>query len=100
MRPRVDAQIASCSEEVLASKRLQRAFEIVLELGNALNEGTSRGAASGFALSSLCKLMDTRGQGGSTLMHYLCTVRRRLKTRPIVTRASLESGAGKPSAFA
>ena len=72
----VPSQISSCSEEVVASKRLQRAFEIVLELGNALNEGTMRGAASGFALSSLSKLMDTKSQDGSTLMHYLCKVRR------------------------
>ena len=62
------------AERVLA--RLQHAFEIVLELGNALNEGTTRGAASGFALSSLSKLMDTKSQDGSTLMHYLCKVRR------------------------
>jgi hypothetical protein len=76
----VPSQISACSEEVLASKRLQRAFEIVLELGNLLNQGTMRGAASGFALSSLSKLMDTKSQDGSTLMHYLCKVRRHKRT--------------------
>lgn len=76
---------------MLACKRLQHAFEIVLELGNALNEGTTRGAASGFALSSLSKLMDTKSQDGSTLMHYLCKVRRAPQSvcrGPPLTRSS------------
>jgi len=50
----------------------------VLDLGNALNEGTARGAAKGFALPSLAKLADTRAQGlhaHLTLLHYLCEVR-------------------------
>lgn len=47
----------------------------ILYLGNALNQGTARGAAVGFKLDSLLKLTDTRASNSKmTLMHYLCKV--------------------------
>lgn len=42
--------------EVLTSKRLPRIMEVVLELGNFLNEKTNRGNAWGYTLGSLLKV--------------------------------------------
>lgn len=39
---------------------MAKIFEVVLELGNFLNENTSRGGAFGFTLNSLNKIHDTR----------------------------------------
>lgn len=50
-------------------------MQTILTLGNALNQGTARGAAVGFRLDSLLKLTDTRARNKRmTLMHYLCKV--------------------------
>ncbi|KAL7590671.1 hypothetical protein Lser_V15G37981 [Lactuca serriola] len=50
-------------------------MQTILSLGNALNQGTKRGAAVGFRLDSLLKLNETRAKSNKmTLMHYLCKV--------------------------
>ncbi|CAN1325881.1 Formin-like protein 13 [Linum perenne] len=57
------------------SGKLKRIMQTILSLGNALNQGTARGAAIGFRLDSLLKLTDTRARNNKmTLMHYLCKV--------------------------
>ena len=47
-------------------------LQLVLETGNFLNEGASYGNASGFSISSLKTLVETKAnQPGITLMHYV-----------------------------
>ena len=48
-----------------------RLLGIVLEVGNSLNHGTSKGGAKGIQLSSLMKLTQTRTNSGATLLEYI-----------------------------
>ncbi|XP_050388074.1 formin-like protein 13 isoform X2 [Argentina anserina] len=67
--------VNSAAEEIRNSVKLKRVMQTILSLGNALNQGTARGAAIGFRLDSLLKLIDTRARNNKmTLMHYLCKV--------------------------
>ncbi|GJN22509.1 hypothetical protein PR202_gb10078 [Eleusine coracana subsp. coracana] len=67
--------INSVADEVRSSVKLKRVMQTILSLGNALNQGTARGAAVGFRLDSLLKLSDIRARNNRmTLMHYLCKV--------------------------
>ncbi|KAL4571375.1 hypothetical protein LXL04_018133 [Taraxacum kok-saghyz] len=61
--------------QIRSSVKLRRVMQTILSLGNALNQGTTRGAAVGFRLDSLLKLNRTRASNSKmTLMHYLCKV--------------------------
>ncbi|EPS69023.1 hypothetical protein M569_05745, partial [Genlisea aurea] len=65
--------INDAAREVKDSSKLRQIMQTILTLGNALNQGTARGAAVGFKLDSLLKLSDTRARNNKiTLMHYLC----------------------------
>ncbi|KAI4327950.1 hypothetical protein L6164_020354 [Bauhinia variegata] len=65
--------INDASREVKESVKLRQIMQTILTLGNALNQGTTRGSAVGFKLDSLLKLSDTRARNNKmTLMHYLC----------------------------
>uniref|UniRef100_F6I0A2 Formin-like protein n=1 Tax=Vitis vinifera TaxID=29760 RepID=F6I0A2_VITVI len=65
--------INDAAREVKESVKLRQIMQTILTLGNALNQGTARGAAIGFKLDSLLKLADTRARNNKmTLMHYLC----------------------------
>ncbi|KAJ0524817.1 putative tensin phosphatase, C2 domain, formin, FH2 domain, protein-tyrosine phosphatase [Helianthus annuus] len=67
--------VNSAVEQVRSSSKFKRVMQTILTLGNALNQGTARGAAVGFRLDSLLKLTDTRARNARmTLMHYLCKV--------------------------
>ncbi|KAH9661093.1 Formin-like protein 13 [Citrus sinensis] len=77
--PRVESKLRVFSfkiqfhTQVRNSAKLRRIMQTILSLGNALNQGTARGAAIGFRLDSLLKLTDTRARNNKmTLMHYLC----------------------------
>lgn len=63
------------SREVSRSRRLRRLLEIVLALGNYMNRG-ARGNATGFRLTSLNRLADTKSSAakGTTLLHYLVEI--------------------------
>ncbi|KAI3513867.1 hypothetical protein L1887_12082 [Cichorium endivia] len=61
--------------KIRSSVKFRRIMQTILSLGNALNQGTTRGAAVGFRLDSLLKLNETRARSTKmTLMHYLCKV--------------------------
>ncbi|GKB84006.1 formin-like protein 6 [Tanacetum coccineum] len=61
--------------DIRSSVKFRRIMQTILSLGNALNQGTARGAAVGFKLDSLLKLNETRARSNKmTLMHYLCKV--------------------------
>ncbi|XP_022145618.1 formin-like protein 14 [Momordica charantia] len=65
--------INDATREVKESAKLRQIMQTILTLGNALNQGTTRGSAIGFKLDSLLKLSDTRARNNKmTLMHYLC----------------------------
>ena len=70
-KPKVEA-ILRASKETYSSKKLRRLLEIVLAFGNYMNRG-ARGNASGFKVSSLNKIMDTKSSlhRQVTLLHYL-----------------------------
>ncbi|XP_061375781.1 formin-like protein 13, partial [Gastrolobium bilobum] len=67
--------VNAIAEEIRNSFKLKRIMQTILSLGNALNQGTTRGSAIGFRLDSLLKLTETRARNNKmTLMHYLCKV--------------------------
>ncbi|KAI3782057.1 hypothetical protein L2E82_12089 [Cichorium intybus] len=87
--PRPEAKLAvfsyklQFSTQIMGSVKLRGIMQTILSLGNALNQGTARGAAVGFKLNSLLKLSDTKvtklndthtRSEKMTLMHYLCKV--------------------------
>lgn len=62
----------SASKEVLNSKRLPQVLEVILEIGNFLNEGSARAGGFGFKLTTLNKLDDTRASDNKTsLLQYV-----------------------------
>ncbi|CAH1432752.1 unnamed protein product [Lactuca virosa] len=79
--PRAEAKLTAFSyklhfsTQLISSIKLRRVMQTIISLGNALNQGTTRGAAAGFRLDSLLKLNETRARSNKmTLMHYLCKV--------------------------
>lgn len=60
------------ARDLARSRRLRALLELVLAIGNYMNRG-ARGNASGFRLSSLNKLADTKSSvsRNTTLLHYL-----------------------------
>nr|XP_011446761.2 disheveled-associated activator of morphogenesis 1-A isoform X1 [Crassostrea gigas]XP_011446762.2 disheveled-associated activator of morphogenesis 1-A isoform X1 [Crassostrea gigas]XP_011446763.2 disheveled-associated activator of morphogenesis 1-A isoform X1 [Crassostrea gigas]XP_011446764.2 disheveled-associated activator of morphogenesis 1-A isoform X1 [Crassostrea gigas]XP_011446765.2 disheveled-associated activator of morphogenesis 1-A isoform X1 [Crassostrea gigas]XP_011446766.2 dishe len=71
IRPKVEA-IKGASSELMKSRNLRQILEIILALGNFMNRG-QRGNASGFRISSLANLIDTKSSTSKhvTLLHYL-----------------------------
>jgi len=58
--------------EVARSNKFKGILQLVLALGNCLNEGTFSGDANGFKVEGILKLKDTRSNTGNyTLLHYL-----------------------------
>ena len=55
-----------------SSKALKQVIEYALAIGNYLNGGTNKGAAWGFKVDSLNKLIGTKTlDNKSTLLHYM-----------------------------
>jgi len=87
LRP-VDKLRAAC-EAVRDCKELHALFRIVLDVGNALNAGTSKGNAVGFKLSTLLKLADLKAADKKrTLLHFVVEVVR--KNAPAIHPAVVE----------
>jgi formin 2 len=62
-------------KEVLESKALHALMQVVLDVGNALNAGTSKGNAVGFRLSTLLKLAELKATDKkTTLLHFVVEV--------------------------
>ena len=74
IQPRIKS-VMEASREVARSRRLRRLLELVLAMGNYMNRG-ARGNASGFRLTSLNRLADTKSSAakGTTLLHYLVEI--------------------------
>nr|GEX23729.1 hypothetical protein [Tanacetum cinerariifolium] len=74
---RFNAQVSEIREglNIITSLKEQAFMQTILSLGNALNQGTPRGRASGFKLVSLLKLTEIHStKRNSTLMHYICKI--------------------------
>ena len=77
------AVIKKAADEVMTSQHLTKLLHIVLAIGNALNNGSKLGSASGFKIESLLKL------SGATCMLSLQTsviIRREKKAVIVVGR--------------
>lgn len=75
-------------DQLKSSRSLVKILEMVLAVGNHLNGGSFRGAARGFKLDALLKLMDVKGRNKkTTLLHFV--VSELLKTDPQVRNFSL-----------
>ena len=59
------------SKETKNSTKFRSLLAIILKLGNELNKGTAKGAASGFKMSGLIKLTETKTNKGDTLLDYV-----------------------------
>ncbi|TYZ67710.1 hypothetical protein PybrP1_004963 [[Pythium] brassicae (nom. inval.)] len=69
--------VSSACRELEACAPLQQIFRVVLELGNALNDGTARGGAKGFRLNILLKLNQVKASDNSiTLLNYVAQLLR------------------------
>eukprot|EP01117_Protostelium_nocturnum_P015557 TRINITY_DN6052_c0_g1_i1.p1 TRINITY_DN6052_c0_g1~~TRINITY_DN6052_c0_g1_i1.p1 ORF type:complete len:1166 (-),score=432.81 TRINITY_DN6052_c0_g1_i1:21-3518(-) len=61
--------------EVLNSQKIPQLLEVILEVGNFLNEGTPRGNLQAFKLSSIGKMNDTKSTDNQmTLLQYLVKI--------------------------
>lgn len=75
-------------DQLKSSRSLVKILEMVLAVGNHLNGGSFRGAARGFKLDALLKLMDVKGRNKkTTLLHFV--VSELLKTDPQVRSSPL-----------
>ncbi|KAE9038900.1 hypothetical protein PR001_g5395 [Phytophthora rubi] len=69
--------VSNACRELQACEPLKDIFRVVLSLGNALNDGTSRGGAKGFRLSILLKLNQVKAADNSiNLLNYVAKVLR------------------------
>ena len=66
----VDIMIHAC-QETKGSTKFRSLLGIILKLGNELNKGTAKGSASGFKMSGLLKLTETKTNRGDTLLDYV-----------------------------
>ena len=77
--------------QVLLSRGLQEVMRCILAIGNAMNQGTWKGGASGFRLSALSKLHQTKANDGkTTVLDYLIQL---LYTRKDVKTDAMASAA-------
>ena len=61
--------------QVMESERLRELLDMVLQIGNIMNEGTRTGGASGFKFDSLLRLTQTKsGDGKTTVLDYMVTI--------------------------
>ncbi|XP_032816537.2 uncharacterized protein LOC116945944 isoform X1 [Petromyzon marinus] len=71
LKPLIAHQLSRCSQ-LAASKKFPCVLEYVLLVGNRLNETAGRSPIKGFCLSTLPKLMETKGQNRKyTLLCFL-----------------------------
>ncbi|EAL50648.1 formin homology 2 family protein [Entamoeba histolytica] len=62
-------------KQLLESKKLLRLMEVILLIGNYLNQGTARAKCHGFSFNTLQKLSDTKtGDNKRTLLHFIASI--------------------------
>jgi hypothetical protein len=74
IKPGIEA-LKKASLEIANSKRFPELLELILEVGNFLNEGTPRAGIFGFKITSLPKLADTKtSDNSSTLLQIIANI--------------------------
>lgn len=73
MQSGVASLVAACSELRESAKLQVFLAQVVLPLGNKLNEGTKKAGAEGIRLKSLSQLVSTKGATGSTVLEYIAS---------------------------
>lgn len=69
--------VSNACRELEECEPLKQIFKVVLQLGNALNDGTARGGAKGFRLNILLKLNQVKASDNSiTLLNYVAQILR------------------------
>ena len=69
---RVDiGHIREASKQLKGSPSFQTLLQVVLKIGNLLNEGMTKGNAEGVKMSGLMKLEQTKTITNKTLLHYI-----------------------------
>lgn len=63
--------ILTASDGLLTGKKFKQLLQMILVLGNYMNGNTNRGGAFGIKISSINKLVDTKGATSTTLLHFL-----------------------------
>ena len=67
--------LSKACDQVQKSEKLQDVLEMVLHVGNIMNEGTRTGGASGFKFDSLLKLTQTKSSDGkTTVLDYMVMI--------------------------
>lgn len=67
--------LAQVCHQIMTSVKLQEVLEMVLHVGNIMNEGTRTGGAAGFKFDSLLKLTQTKSADGkTTVLDYLVMI--------------------------
>ena len=62
-------------DQVRSSSKFKNILEVILVIGNTLNQGTNKGEMQSFSMKSLAQLMSTKASDDkTTLMHYLAKV--------------------------
>ena len=63
-----------CSQ-IMESEKLEEVLDMVLQIGNIMNEGTRTGGAAGFKFDSLLKLTQTKSSDGKmTVLDYIVMI--------------------------
>jgi hypothetical protein len=63
-----------CSQ-IMNSEKLEQVLDMVLQIGNIMNEGTQTGGAAGFKFDSLLKLTQTKSSDGKmTVLDYIVMI--------------------------
>lgn len=92
------ATLRACAAEMMHSRGLRQVLQLVLQLGNFMNQGSSRGGAVGMKLAALEKLATLKAStsdpavlatSGRTLLHFLARVADTEKPEALHTRESL-----------
>jgi len=66
-----ESEVSAAGECLQRSARLERLLGLILQVGNYLNGGTSRGRADGFDLDALAKLGKLKASHQSTLLDFI-----------------------------
>ena len=83
------SELAAACKAIKSCKELHALMQIVLNVGNALNAGTSKGNAVGYKLSTLLKIAELKAADKkTTLLHYVVEVVR--KNAPTISQPVFE----------
>ena len=65
------ATVEDATRAIAESDHLRQFLRMLLTIGNKMNAGTAKGAATGFKIGALAKITQTKTNQGTTLLEYL-----------------------------